>query len=457
MDHKKLAERQKQFFSTGKTRDILFRKRQLKRMGKWMKDNEAAILLALKEDLNKSPFEAYATEYYMVWEELHFALRHMEQWCRDSRVKTPLTQFPAKSYIRREPYGTVLILSPWNYPFQLTLSPLIGAVCAGNCAVVKPSAYSPHTSAVIKKMIEALFPPRYIAVVEGGRKENKALLEQAFDTIFFTGSAAVGRQVMEAASRHLTPVSLELGGKSPCIVDQTADIPLAAKRIVWGKFLNAGQTCVAPDYVLAHKDVKERLIEEMKKNIVKFYGENPLSNEEYPRIVNQKHYDRLMSLIEGERVSIGGTGDAAALKICPTLLPDASWHSKSMEEEIFGPILPILEFSDLREAAGKISRRPKPLALYFFSRSRKNQAYITRNLSYGGGCINDTVVHLATPHMPFGGVGESGMGGYHGKAGFETFSHKKSIMKKSLLLDIPLRYPPYENHLGLLKWITGWS
>ncbi len=452
-DYKEILHAQHAYFKEGECKDIEFRIRTLEHLEQWISSHEQEIMEALHQDLNKSPFEAYATEIGIVKEDIRYMLKHIRKWAAPKRVKTPFTQFPARSFIYPEPYGTVLIMSPWNYPFQLTVAPLAGAVCAGNCAVVKPSAYSPATTCVIAKMIRELFPEKYIAVAEGGRKANQALLDEKFDYIFFTGSVNVGKYVMEKASAHLTPVCLELGGKSPCIVDETADLNLAAKRIVWGKFLNCGQTCVAPDYILVQKSVKDKLIRQINKYIKKMYGKNVLENPEYPKMINEKHFDRVLGLMEGARIVSGGQSDRPALKIAPAVLDQVTWESPVMQEEIFGPLLPVLSFYDIEEAVRMVNAKPRPLALYYFTKDKKREAEVLKNISYGGGCINDTVVHLATPYMPFGGIGSSGMGGYHGKDSFDTFTHRKSIMKKSCLVDIPIRYAPFKNKLALLKKI----
>jgi len=422
-------------------------------MYRWICRNEKLILAALHRDLGKAPFEGYATEIGIVKEEIKFTLKHLDQWAKSKFVPTPVTQFPARSFVYPEPYGVVLIMAPWNYPFQLVTAPLIGAICAGNCAIIKPSADAPNTSKVVAKMAADLFSEKYVAVIEGGRKENEALLNEHFDYIFFTGSVNVGKYVMKRAAEHLTPVSLELGGKSPCIVDETADIKLAARRIVWGKLLNAGQTCIAPDYILVHKSVKDKLVKQMVRIIDKMYGHDPCNNAEYPRIVNQKHFERLNGLIEQSHVLKGGAVRRSGMRIEPTIVDQVTWESAVMQEEIFGPILPILTFYDLDEAVRMVNAAPKPLALYYFTRDKDREAKILRSISYGGGCINDTVVHVGTPHLPFGGVGSSGMSGYHGKASFDTFTHKKSIMKKSLLIDIPMRYAPYRKKLRMLRKI----
>ena len=445
MEYKSMLHTQRAYFQTGDTKDVEFRIRQLKKLYQWITVHEQEIMDALYMDLNKSNFEAYATEIGIVKEEIRYTLKHLRKWAAPKRVPTPITQFPSKSFIYPEPYGIVLIMSPWNYPFQLTIAPLVGAICAGNCAVVKPSAYSPHTTKVMADMLRELFQEKYIAVVEGGRQENQALLNEKFDYIFFTGSVNVGKYVMEKASAHLTPVSLELGGKSPCIVDETADLKLAAKRIVWGKFLNSGQTCVAPDYILVQNSVKDKLIRYMEKYIRKMFGKDPMQNPEYPKMINEMHFNRVLGLTERAHVVCGGGSDVDMLKIEPTVLDQVTWESPVMQEEIFGPLLPVLTFYDIEEAIQMVNARPRPLALYYFTKDKQREAMMLKQVSYGGGCINDTIVHLATSHMPFGGVGNSGMGGYHGKDSFDTFTHKKSIMKKSVLLDIPIRYAPFKN------------
>ena len=451
MEYKSMLHTQRAYFQTGDTKDVEFRIRQLKKLYQWITVHEQEIMDALYMDLNKSNFEAYATEIGIVKEEIRYTLKHLRKWAAPKRVPTPITQFPSKSFIYPEPYGIVLIMSPWNYPFQLTIAPLVGAICAGNCAVVKPSAYSPHTTKVIADMLRELFQEKYIAVVEGGRQENQALLNEKFDYIFFTGSVNVGKYVMEKASAHLTPVSLELGGKSPCIVDETADLKLAAKRIVWGKFLNSGQTCVAPDYILVQNSVKDKLVRYMEKYIRKMFGKDPMQNPDYPKMINEKHFNRVLELTERAHIVCGGGSDVDMLKIEPTVLDQVTWESPVMQEEIFGPLLPVLTFYDIEEAIQMVNARPRPLALYYFTKDKQREAMMLKQVSYGGGCINDTIVHLATSHMPFGGVGNSGMGGYHGKDSFDTFTHKKSIMKKSVLLDIPIRYAPFKNKLNILK------
>lgn len=450
----KVIEDQQAFFSSGKTRNVEFRLRQLATLADWIKKYDENILAALKKDLGKSRFEGYATEIGIVLDEIKYIRKRLRSWTKDQRVPTTIKQFPAKCFRRYEPYGRVLIISPWNYPFQLAVTPLVGALCAGNTAVIKPSEYSPATSKLLARMIQECFKEEYIAVVEGGKEQNIELLSHKFDYIFFTGSTPIGRIVMSTAAKFLTPVTLELGGKSPCIVDESADIKLTARRITWGKFLNAGQTCVAPDYLLIHCSMKEAFVEAFKKCIAAFYGLNPLESPDYPRIINRGHFDRILGLIKNEKVIVGGDFNPTTLKIEPTVLDEVSFDSLIMNEEIFGPVLPIITFEDINQIKVWLTDRPKPLACYIFTRNRKTEEMLLNELSFGGGCVNDTIVHLATSHMPFGGVGESGMGSYHGKRSFETFSHCKSIVKKSSLIDIPIRYPPFkEISYWLLKRI----
>lgn len=443
MDMKQLVDKQRDFFQTQVTHSIAFRLKALERLEQGIKDMEQEIYAALKADLNKSSFEAYMTEVGMTLAELSFVKKRLKKWAMKQPVPTPLAQFPAVSFTMAEPYGVVLIMSPWNYPFMLCMEPLIGALAAGNCCILKPSAYSEAVSAVIVKLIKKVFPAKYVTVVEGGRKENTELLDQRFDYIFFTGGVTVGKLVMEKASRNLTPVSLELGGKSPCIIDETADIHMAAKRLVFGKFLNSGQTCVAPDYVLVQDTVEQELLLFVKYWIKKMFGDDPLQNPDYPKIINEKHFQRILGLLENEKIAAGGRSNTQTRQIEPTVLSDVSADAPVMQEEIFGPILPILKFHSLNDAKKIITSHEKPLALYMFTTDVKNQEWIMNNISYGGGCINDTIVHLATSRMGFGGVGGSGMGSYHGKLSFETFSHRKSIVKKANWLDLPIRYQPY--------------
>lgn len=443
MEMNTMAERQRTFFEKNRTKTYEFRQKALFRLKRTILYYEREIEEALYQDLGKSNFEAYMTEVGMTLSELNYVSRHLKSWMKENIVLTPLAQFAAKSFEVSEPYGTVLVMAPWNYPFMLCMEPLIGAIAAGNCCVVKPSAYAPHTSAVIKKIISSIFPEEFVAVVEGGREENTALLEQKFDYIFFTGSKAVGKIVLEKAAKNLIPVTLELGGKSPCIIDETANLKLAAKRLVFGKYLNSGQTCVAPDYVLVQEDVKEKLLEYLKGWIDKMFGVEPLKNQDYPRIINEKHYQRIMKLIEGENIVKGGYGNKERLFIAPTVLDHITENSPIMQEEIFGPVLPVLSYRELKEAEDFIKKGEKPLALYLFTGRKQTEQRILQEISFGGGCVNDTIIHLATSRMGFGGVGASGMGSYHGKRSFDTFSHTKSIVKKYQKIDLPIRYQPY--------------
>ena len=443
MNAAELIGRQRAYFESGATRSLEFRLGALQRWYDALQSHEGLIFDAMRQDLNKAPLETYMCEMGLVLEEIRFHRKHLRRWMRCRTVPTPMAQFPSKSFISPEPYGVALILSPWNYPVQLCLSPLVGAISGGNCAVVKPSAYAPATSAALAKILGECFDPAYIAVVEGGRAENSALLEERFDYIFFTGSVAVGKVVMEAASRHLTPVTLELGGKSPVIVDQTADIALAARRIAFGKVLNAGQTCVEPDYLLIQRSVKSQFVDAFQRALDAFFPKGDYSD--LPHIISEKHYQRVKGLVSGQKVLLGGHTDDALRLIEPTLLDDVDPASPVMQEEIFGPILPMVPYDDLEEAIRLIRSRPKPLALYLFTSDRGTEQRVLSSCSFGGGCINDTIIHLATTHMPFGGVGQSGMGSYHGKKSFDTFTHERSIVKKATWLDLPMRYHPYSD------------
>lgn len=432
---------QREFFASGGTRTYEFRRAMLGKLAGAVRENESALAEALAEDLHKHPTESYMCETGFVLDEIRFHLRHLRGWMRERRRATPLAQFPSRSFVSPEPYGVALIMSPWNYPVQLCLEPLIGAISAGNCAVLKPSAYAPATSRALARLIGEAFPREYIAVVEGGRAENAALLEQRFDYIFFTGSVAVGKTVMAAAAKNLTPVTLELGGKSPVIVDHTADLKLAARRIMFGKVVNAGQTCVAPDYALVERGVRDALVEEMRAALAEFFPGGDYSG--MARIISDKHYARAKALLEGQTAAIGGGTDDALRFIEPTVLIDAAPDSPVMREEIFAPILPVLAWDSLDEAIDFVRRREKPLALYLFTADKRTERRVLDACSFGGGCINDTIIHLATPRMGFGGVGASGMGQYHGKKSFDTFSHERSIVKKAQWLDLPVRYLPY--------------
>ena len=439
--------RQRAYYNTGATLPVDFRVAMLKKLYAAVKEREEELAAALTADLGKSAFEGFMCEIGLVLSEISYLIRYTKKFAAEKRVPTPLAQFASRSYRKPTPYGTVLIMSPWNYPLLLTLDPLADAIAAGNTAVVKPSAYSPATSALIAELIGQCFPPEYVAVVTGGREENAALLQQKFDFIFFTGGQTVGKEVLRHAAEHLTPAVLELGGKSPCIVDDTAKLELAAKRIVFGKFLNCGQTCVAPDYILCHRSVKDELVRELCRQIEAQYGADPLENPDYGRIVNRRHFDRICALIDPAKTVHGGQSRAETLQIAPTVLDGVTWDDPVMGEEIFGPVLPVLTYDSLDEVIALLAQKPKPLALYFFSEDKGKIKAVTQRCAYGGGCINDCVIHLATSEMPFGGVGESGMGGYHGKAGFDAFSHTKSIVDKKTWMDLPMRYQPYQKGL----------
>ena len=449
MNLSELAEKQREYFSTGKTLAVEERKKALLKLREGIIRREKEIFDALGADLGKSACEAYMTEIGMVLEEISFLVKNLKKFAAAHRVKASISQFPARCYTIAAPYGVALIMSPWNYPFQLTLAPLADCLAAGNCAIVKPSAYAPATSALIKELLSDLFAPEYVAAVTGGRAENEALLRQKYDMIFFTGGVSTGKIVARAAAETLTPAVLELGGKSPCIVDEDADIARAARRIAFGKLLNAGQTCVAPDYLLVQESVKAALLEALEQEFVKMCGENALKNENYPHIVNEKHFQRVKGLISPEKVVFGGDFDEKTLKIQPTLLDGATLEDAAMQEEIFGPVLPVLTFRTFEDAKKIIAVHPDPLALYYFG--KKNESRALQEVSFGGGCVNDTILHLATPRMGFGGVGESGMGAYHGKRGFDAFSHTKSILKKGKI-ELSLRFAPYsDKKLASLK------
>ena len=442
-----IVKKQRTYFAEGKTMETGKRIEALNRLEQAILSTEQKLYEALKTDLGKSRAESYMCEVGLTLSELRYVRKHIKKWSREKRVPTPLAQFHAKSFTVQEPYGVVLVMSPWNYPVLLTLEPLIGALAAGNCCVLKPSAYSPATSAVLKQLIADAFPEEYVAVIEGGREENQNLLSQKFDYIFFTGGVQVGKMVMEKASAHLTPVTLELGGKSPCIIDKSANLKLAAKRLAFGKYLNCGQTCVAPDYVLVHEDIKEEFLKLLKEEIRSMYGEQPLRNPDYGKMINRKHFDRVLGLIDREKLILGGESAAETLQIAPAVMNQVTEDDAVMQEEIFGPLLPILTVASMEEAIAFVNKRPKPLALYLFTENREVEKNVLEYTSFGGGCVNDTIIHLATSRMGFGGVGNSGMGSYHGKKSFETFSHEKSIVKKYTWIDLPMRYQPY----------TGWK
>ena len=443
MDIHEIVESEKHFFRTGVTRGVDFRIDMLKKFRKAIIENDELISAALKADLNKQPFESYMCETGLLLEEINFHIKRLKKWSKTRRVKSGIGQLPGKSYICPEPYGVVLIMAPWNYPVQLCLMPLVGAISAGNCAVVKPSAYAPESSRVISKLIESAFPTGFVTAVEGGRDANKALLDEPFDYIFFTGSVAVGKTVMEAAAKRLTPVTLELGGKSPIIVDETANLPLAARRIAFGKVLNAGQTCVAPDYLMIEKSVEAPFFEEYKKALADFFPDGDMSG--MVRIINDKHFERVCNILDNSgNIVIGGARDAETRFIEPAVLTEVPIDSPAMQQEIFGPVLPVLPYEKLDDCIDFIRSRPKPLALYIFSENKMNQEKVLNSCSFGGGCINDTVIHLASSHMSFGGVGESGMGSYHGRKSFDTFTHYRSVLKQGKL-DVKLRYFPYKS------------
>ncbi len=453
-----LVKSQRRYFSTGETKSLRFRKEKLHALKNAMKQFEQRIHDALYADLRKSPFEAYGTETGFVYLEIDQALDNLERWMRPRPIGTPLFHFPGASAIHPDPYGVALIVAPWNYPFQLLVAPLVGAIAAGNTAVLKPSEYAEQTAAVLEEMIASAFSPEYVAVVNGGPEVSKSLLENRYDYIFFTGGTEVGRFVYQAAAKHLTPVTLELGGKSPCFVDKNVPVEQSAKRIVWGKLLNAGQTCIAPDYLLVHREVKEKLVAALGRQITAAYGSDPQASPDFGRIINARHFERLSAYLRDGKVLFGGRTDAAERYIAPTLLEVTDLDAPVMREEIFGPILPIIEVGDAEEAIEFINARPKPLALYAFSGSDRTLDMFADRTSSGGVCFNDTIMHIANSELPFGGVGDSGIGGYHGKASFETFSHLKPIFKRSNLVDTPLRYAPY-NKLGLstLKRLMKWS
>ncbi len=437
-----LLENQKKFFRSGATLSVDFRVEMLKKLYETIKEYKDAIAKALHEDLGKSEFESFMCETGMALTEITYMVKNAGKLSAKRKAGTPLAQFPSVSYQKPVPYGCVLIMSPWNYPFLLSMDPLIDAIAAGNTVILKPSAYSPATGALVAEIVAKVFPSEYVTVVTGGRAENQSLLEKKFDMVFFTGSQKVGKEVLRHTAEHLTPTVLELGGKSPCIVDDSANIALAAKRIVFGKFLNCGQTCVAPDYILCDKSKKYELLAELQKQLRKQYGVLPIENPNYGRMINEKHYERVARMIDPKKVAFGGYGKRDQLRIAPTVMENVTWDDAVMQEEIFGPVLPILTYESFDEIFDMLADKPKPLALYLFSENKEHIEAVGDRLSYGGGCINDTVIHLATTEMGFGGVGESGMGSYHGKAGFDAFSHIKSIVEKKTWLDLPMRYQP---------------
>ena len=442
----------REFFATATTRDLDWRRQQLRALKAVIKAKEAKIMAALHADLGKGDFEAYTSEIGFLYEEISHAIRELDEWAAPRHVPTPIFLAPARSYVRPEPLGVGLVMAPWNYPFQLALAPLVAAIAAGNCVVVKPSEISAKTADVVAEVIREAFTPSFVSVVLGGVEASTELLKQRFDHIFFTGGAAVGRVVLRAAAEHLTPVTLELGGKSPCVVDATTDLKVAARRIVWGKFFNAGQTCVAPDYLLVEARAAEALVRHMRAAVRDFFGEDPSASPDYGRIINDRHFARLEGFLDNTKILHGGERKRDSLYFAPTLIDAPDNKSPAMLEEIFGPILPIKTWTHAAEAKAEIESRSRPLAFYCFTRDDDMRDFFMEGISFGGGCINNTLVHLANPHLPFGGVGESGMGRYHGRDGFMAFSHQKSIVDSALRPDIPLKYPPYK---GRLKWIRA--
>lgn len=449
----KLLILQKEFFRTGRSRDLDFRIESLNKLKETIKAHEKEVLEAIYNDLHKTDFDAYSTEIGLIYDEIGFAVKNLRTWAKPEKVRTPIFMWPAKSYIRKEPYGVALIIAPWNYPFQLMLSPLVGAIAAGNNAILKPSEVSVYTADIIEKIINKAFPQEYLHVVQGSVMETQSLLELPVDYIFFTGSVPVGKVVANAAARNLTPFTLELGGKSPAIVCPDANLSTAAQKIAWGKFLNAGQTCVAPDYALVHESIKDDFLAELKKVIINFYGENPADHQRYCRIINARHFQRLTGLLDTANIFFGGKTNPVDRYIEPTILYPTQWDAPIMQDEIFGPLLPVLVFSEVSDIIRKINERPKPLSLYLFSGDRLIQKRVTEEIAYGGGAINNTLVHVGSHFLPFGGVGPSGIGRYHGKASFDTFTHLKSIVKSPERFDMGLAYPDKNLGLKLLKMI----
>ena len=447
--------KQREYFSTGETKDINFRIEKLKKLRDVLKSEEEKVFEALKKDLMKSSFESYVTEVAMVYDEINMHIKNIKKWSKKRRVKTPLVQFPAKSFIQLEPYGVVLIIGPFNYPFMLTMDPLIGAIAAGNTAVIKPSESAPETSKILKEILEKVFDEKYVLHVnpERGKEVVEELLKEKFDYIFFTGSATVGKIVMKAASQYLTPVTLELGGKSPCIIDKDCKLELAARRIVWGKLLNSGQTCVAPDYLYVHKDIEEEFIKKLEEEIKNQFGDNPLESEDYSKMVNEREFNRVLSYIDKEKLVFGGNYNRKTFQIEPTILKNVTWNDPVMEREIFGPIFPILTFENLDEVIRLLNSKDKPLAIYYFSEDKNKIEKVLNSTSSGGVTINDTLVHVSSSYLPFGGVGNSGMGEYHGKYSFDLFSNKKGVMNRKTFLDLKIRYAPFQNKLTIVKKI----
>ena len=449
-----IIQTQREFFQTGKTKDVTFRIEQLKTLKQAIIEHEQSIVEALQADLRKPEVETYLTEISVI-KDIDYAIKHLQNWTKPQKAAVSWDFFSYSARIYPEPLGVLLIIGPWNYPFQLIISPLVGAIAAGNCAIIKPSEIASHTSDVIAKIIAKHFDPAYIAVVEGGVEASQKLLAEKFDHIFFTGGTAVGKIVMAAAAKYLTPVTLELGGKSPCIIDSDINLEHTVRRITWGKFINAGQTCIAPDYLLVNKTIKKDLIDGLKKCVKEFYGDNPVKSPDYARIISQKHFDRLVNFLKDGEVIIGGETQPSECYIAPTVIDNVSLEDSIMQEEIFGPILPIIEYSDIAEAIALINSKSKPLALYLFSQNKNLQNRVLQETSSGGVCINDTVMQVGVSSLPFGGVGDSGIGNYHGKASFDTFSHNKSVLQNSFWLDLKWRYAPYQGKLPLIKKLLG--
>ncbi|GAA5523145.1 aldehyde dehydrogenase [Aliifodinibius salicampi] len=449
-----IVDRQHQFFEQGKSRDPKFRINKLLRLKSLLQEHEEEIFAALQKDFCKPPLETYGTELLILYKEIDHLVKNLYSWSKPKKVRSSLLNFPSKSYIYPQPFGVSLVIGAWNYPIQLSLNPVLGSMVAGNCTIIKPSELAPNTSALLEEIINTHFDSGYLHVVQGDADTTQALLDEPLDYIFFTGSTRVGKIIMKAAAEQLTPVTLELGGKSPAIVDYAADLELAAKRISWGKFINAGQTCVSPDYVYVHESQLDTFCSLIKQNITEFYGSDPAESPDFARIINRDHFQRLKQMIDPNKVVSGGSTDADNLYISPTVMTQISWDDPVMQEEIFGPILPVLTYQDLDQAISKIKEQPKPLSLYLFSPDKSTQQQIIDNIPFGGGCINDTLVHLSNPDLPFGGIGHSGFGNYHGKSSFDLFTHQKSIMKRSSWIKNPFRYPPYEGNLKWLKKLT---
>ncbi len=452
----KAVKEHRDFFQTGKTIDIEFRRDSLKKLQDALLRYENEIYDAFWEDLRKPKLEVFGTEIGMILKEIKHHLKKLNKWAKPTRISTDMLNFYSTSRILHEPYGVVLIMSPWNYPLQLALLPMVGALSAGNCVMMKPAHYSANVSDLIKKLLTEIFPPEYVSVITGDRNVNQAVLDQRFDLIFFTGSPSLGKIVMEKASKHLTPVVLELGGKSPCIVEQDADLDIAARRISFGKFLNSGQTCIAPDHLFVHREVKDKLLLKIRGCIKSFYGDDPEQSPDYGRIINDRQFDRLEKLMHSAGTIIhGGKVNRTARYVEPTIIDKINYTDPIMQEEIFGPLLPVLEFTRLEDVISMINRHEKPLAMYFFTSSKSKRDLLLSSTSSGGGCINDTIMHVSNPNMPFGGVGNSGMGCYHGKFSFDAFSHHRSILQKTTIFNPTIPYPPYKNKLSYIKLLLS--